>query len=75
LAFGLFLCSDDFSTSTAPQLVAARLLGKVLRGAQPNDLPVEQPTRFELVITLQAAKAIGHDIPAGIVLRADKVID
>jgi putative tryptophan/tyrosine transport system substrate-binding protein len=53
----------------------ARLLAKVLRGAQPNELPVEQPTRFELVINLQAAKAIGHDIPAGIVLRADKVIE
>ena len=48
---------------------------KVFRGAKPADIPVEIPVRYELVINLKAAKAIGFEVPAGLVLRADTVIE
>ncbi len=47
----------------------------MLRGAKVADLPIEQPTNFGLIINLRAAKVIGHEVPAGLVLRADRVVE
>jgi putative ABC transport system substrate-binding protein len=55
--------------------VQCRQLVSLLRGIKPAEIPVEQPTKFEFAINLKAAKAIGFEVPAGLVLRADKLIE
>jgi putative tryptophan/tyrosine transport system substrate-binding protein len=54
---------------------AGDIVDRILRGAKPSDLPVQQPTKFDLIVNVKTAKTLGLELPASLIVRADEVIE